>query len=136
MAIDGTWQRECRIGDVSDTGAKLTIRGSVDGIDTEEFFLVLSATGNAHRRCERIWLNGDEIGVRFLKERPAGTSWNGQMRGSGPFQRADHLGLALRPASPAGREAPGAVLESVVFVIFASSRAAYDSHRQRPDLRL
>jgi len=25
MGIDGTWQRECRIGDVSDTGAKLTI---------------------------------------------------------------------------------------------------------------
>jgi PilZ domain len=70
MAIDGTWQRECRIGDVSDSGARLTIRGSVDGIDMQEFFLVLTPTGNAHRRCERIWLNGDEIGVRFLKDQP------------------------------------------------------------------
>ena len=70
MAIDGTWQRECRIGDVSDTGAKLSVRGSVSDIDTHEFFLVLTPTGNAHRRCERIWLNGDEIGVRFLKEAP------------------------------------------------------------------
>lgn len=70
MAIDGTWQRECRIGDVSETGAKLTIRGSVSGIDIREFFLVLSATGNAHRRCERIWLQGDEIGVRFLRDQP------------------------------------------------------------------
>ena len=70
MAIDGTWQRDCRIGDVSDTGAKLWIHGSVDGIDLREFFLVLTATGNAHRRCERIWLSGDEVGVRFLKDRP------------------------------------------------------------------
>lgn len=68
MAIDGTWQRDCRIGDVSDTGAKLTIRGSIKDIDTHEFFLMLSPTGNAFRRCERIWVNGDEVGVRFLKE--------------------------------------------------------------------
>jgi hypothetical protein len=71
VAIDGTWQRECRIGDVSDTGARLTVHGSVSGINTREFFLMLSATGAAHRRCERVWLNGDEIGVRFLKELPA-----------------------------------------------------------------
>ncbi len=70
MAIDGTWQRDCKIGDVSDTGAKLTIHGSVDGVDTREFFLVLTPNGSAHRRCERIWLNGDEIGVRFLKDAP------------------------------------------------------------------
>jgi hypothetical protein len=68
MAIDGTWQRDCRISDVSETGAKLAILGAVSGIDTKEFFLVLSATGNAHRRCERVWLQGDEIGVRFLRD--------------------------------------------------------------------
>jgi PilZ domain len=71
MAIDGTWERDCRIGDVSDTGAKLSIRGSVDDIDTQEFFLVLTPTGSAHRRCQRIWINGDEVGVRFLKEAPS-----------------------------------------------------------------
>jgi hypothetical protein len=74
MAIDGTWQRECRIGDVSETGAKLTILGSISRIDTKEFFLVLSATGNAHRRCQRVWLNGDELGVRFLRDQPAQSS--------------------------------------------------------------
>ena len=68
MAIDGTWQRDCRIGDVSDIGAKLTLLGSTAGLDVREFFLMLSATGNAHRRCERIWVQGDEIGVRFLRE--------------------------------------------------------------------
>lgn len=71
MAIDGTWQRECRIGDVSDTGAKLKVRGSLDTIDTKEFFLVLSPTGKAFRRCERIWISGSEFGVRFLKDSPA-----------------------------------------------------------------
>ena len=70
MAIDGTWQRDCKIGDISDTGAKLGVNGSVAGIDLQEFFLVLTPSGNAHRRCERIWLNGDEIGVRFLKDMP------------------------------------------------------------------
>src|ERR1700761_3162062 len=72
MAIDGTWERECRIGDVSEVGAKLSINGSVNGIDTREFFLVLSTTGSAHRRCERVWLNGEEIGVRFLRDQPGG----------------------------------------------------------------
>jgi hypothetical protein len=71
MAIDGTWQRDCHIGDVSDTGAKLRIRGAINAIDTQEFFLMLSPTGNAFRRCERIWLDGDQIGVRFLKDLPA-----------------------------------------------------------------
>ena len=70
VAIDGTWQRDCKIGDVSDTGAKLKIQGSLVGIDMQEFFLVLTASGAAHRRCERIWLSGDEIGVRFLKDAP------------------------------------------------------------------
>ncbi len=70
VAIDGTWERDCRIGDVSDTGAKLTIDGVADGLDTREFFLVLTPGGTAHRRCERVWLNGDQVGVRFLKDMP------------------------------------------------------------------
>ena len=70
MAIDGTWQRDCKIADVSDTGAKLTIFGAVAGINMQEFFLMLTPNGNAHRRCERVWLSGDEIGVRFLKDKP------------------------------------------------------------------
>ena len=70
VAIDGTWQRDCKIGDVSDTGAKLTIYGTVAGINMQEFFLMLTPNGTAHRRCERVWLNGEEIGVRFLKDKP------------------------------------------------------------------
>jgi hypothetical protein len=67
MAIDGTWRRDCTMEDVSDSGAKLTIEGSVEGLHLKEFFLLLSSTGLAYRRCELAWVNGDQIGVNFLK---------------------------------------------------------------------
>lgn len=67
MAIDGTWRRDCTMEDVSESGAKLTIDGSVEGLHLKEFFLLLSSTGLAYRRCELAWINGDQIGVNFLK---------------------------------------------------------------------
>ena len=68
MGIDGTWRRECTMEDVSETGAKLTVEGSVEGLHLKEFFLLLSSTGLAYRRCELAWVNGDQIGVNFLKQ--------------------------------------------------------------------
>jgi hypothetical protein len=68
MAIDGTWRRECIMEDVSETGAKLTIEGSVEGLHLKEFFLLLSSTGLAYRRCELAWVNGNQIGVNFLRQ--------------------------------------------------------------------
>ena len=67
MGIDGTWRRECTMEDISETGAKLTVAGSVEGLHLKEFFLLLSSTGLAYRRCELAWVNGDQIGVNFLK---------------------------------------------------------------------
>jgi hypothetical protein len=67
MGIDGTWRRDCVMEDVSETGAKLTVDGSVEGLHLKEFFLLLSSTGLAYRRCELAWVNGDQIGVNFLK---------------------------------------------------------------------
>jgi hypothetical protein len=67
MGIDGTWRRECMMEDISETGAKLTVEGSVEGLQLKEFFLLLSSTGLAYRRCELAWVNGDQIGVNFLK---------------------------------------------------------------------
>jgi hypothetical protein len=67
MGIDGTWRRNCTIEDISETGAKLTVDGSVEGLHLKEFFLLLSSTGLAYRRCELAWVNGDQIGVNFLK---------------------------------------------------------------------
>src|SRR5260370_2384699 len=49
MGIDGTWRRDCIMEDVSETGAKLTVEGSVEGLHLKEFFLLLSPTGLAYR---------------------------------------------------------------------------------------
>ena len=69
MGIDGTWRRECTMEDVSESGAKLTIDGSVEGLHLKEFFLLLSSTGLAYRRCELVRVNGMEMDVQFLKGR-------------------------------------------------------------------
>jgi hypothetical protein len=66
VGLDGTWQRECMIDNVSDRGAKLTVDDSIEGLPLQEFFLVLSSTGLAYRRCRLAWVNGDQIGVAFL----------------------------------------------------------------------
>ena len=67
MAIDGTWRRDCQLNAVSDNDAILTVEGSIQGLNLKEFFLLLSSTGLAYRRCELSWVNGDQIGVTFLK---------------------------------------------------------------------
>lgn len=69
MAIDGTWRRPCALKEVSDSGATLFIEGSVQGLNLKEFFLLLSSTGLAYRRCEMGWMNGDQLGVNFLHRR-------------------------------------------------------------------
>ena len=33
----------------------------------KEFFLVLSTMGKAYRRCQLAWVNGNQVGVDFLK---------------------------------------------------------------------
>jgi hypothetical protein len=66
VAIDGTWRRQCLLRDVSATGAHLEIDGTTDVFQAKEFFLVLSSTGTAFRRCELVWINGLSVGVRFI----------------------------------------------------------------------
>ena len=67
MAIDGTWRRDCQLNSISDTDATLTVEGSIQGLNLKEFFLLLSSTGLAYRRCELVRVNGTEIDVQFLK---------------------------------------------------------------------
>ncbi len=69
MGIDGTWRRDCLLTAISDIDALLTVEGSVEGLSLKEFFLLLSSTGLAYRRCELVRVNGTEIDVQFLKER-------------------------------------------------------------------
>ncbi|WP_029584081.1 PilZ domain-containing protein [Bradyrhizobium sp. URHD0069] len=66
MGIDGTWRRDCTMIDVSQTGARLCVEGSLEGLDLKEFFLLLSSTGLAFRRCQMVRLDGDQIGIQFL----------------------------------------------------------------------
>jgi hypothetical protein len=67
MAIDGTWRRSCTMEDVSESGVRLTIADSIEKLNLKEFFLVLSSTGLAYRRCQLIRVNGNQIGASFVR---------------------------------------------------------------------
>jgi hypothetical protein len=67
MGIDGTWRRDCLLKAVSDNDAVLTVEGSIQGLNLKEFFLLLSSTGLAYRRCELVRVNGTEMDIQFLK---------------------------------------------------------------------
>ena len=69
MGVDGTWRRSCVLLDVSATGARLEVEGSLEVLQAHEFFLILSSTGLAFRRCELVRIDGSEVGVRFVAER-------------------------------------------------------------------
>jgi len=78
MAIDGTWRRNCQLNAISDNDATLTVDGSVQGLNLREFFLLLSSTGLAYRRCELVRINGSEMDIQFLrgknrKKKPGGS---------------------------------------------------------------
>jgi hypothetical protein len=66
MAIDGTWRRSCVVKDISDQGATLSAE-TIEGLNLKEFFLLLSSTGLAYRRCQLDSVNGTDILVAFLK---------------------------------------------------------------------
>jgi hypothetical protein len=79
MAIDGTWRRNCQIKAISDSDAVLNVEGSIQGLNLKEFFLLLSSTGLAYRRCELVRVNGSEMNIQFLqvkgkRSRPGGAS--------------------------------------------------------------
>jgi hypothetical protein len=67
VANDGSWQRDCRVLDISQTGAKIAIDRAA--ALPRDFILALSAKGSAMRRCEVVWVLGGQLGVRF--ERPS-----------------------------------------------------------------
>jgi hypothetical protein len=67
MAIDGTWRRNCQLNAISDNDAVLTVEGSIQGLNLKEFFLLLSSTGLAYRRCELVRVNGAEMDIQFIK---------------------------------------------------------------------
>lgn len=69
MGIDGTWRRSCRVLEISESGAILQVEQSIEGLALNEFFLLLSSTGLAYRRCQLAKVNGDEVEVNFLRSK-------------------------------------------------------------------
>src|SRR5438045_6179545 len=72
MAIDGTWRRSCVLKGISSVDAELTLEGSIEGLNLKEFFLLLSSTGLAYRRCELVRvdrkstrLNSSHLGISY-----------------------------------------------------------------------
>jgi hypothetical protein len=86
MSIDGTWRRDCTLNAISDTDAILTVEGSIQGLHLKEFFLLLSSTGLAYRRCELVRVNGAEMDVQFLQGKNSG-----RKKRSGPASNQDAL---------------------------------------------
>ncbi|OSI76946.1 MULTISPECIES: PilZ domain-containing protein [Bradyrhizobium] len=82
MGVDGTWRRTCILLDASGSGAKLEVEGSVEPLKAQEFFLVLSSTGLAFRRCELIWVDGAQVGVQFVIGKAKGTIAEKRLVGS------------------------------------------------------
>lgn len=70
MALDGTWRRDCVMQNASDGGARLIVDGSLEGLELGEFFLLLSSMGLVYRRCRTARLQGNEIGIEFIKMAP------------------------------------------------------------------
>jgi len=66
MGVDGTWRLSCTLIDISQSGAKLELEGSAKVLQAKEFFLLLSSIGLAFRRCELVWIDGVQVGVRFV----------------------------------------------------------------------
>src|SRR3954452_14900883 len=75
MGSDGTWRRSCVLLDISQSGAKIEVEGTLDVLRAKEFFLLLSSTGLADRRCDLVWVDGTPAGVHFVtadvKRKPA-----------------------------------------------------------------
>ncbi len=57
------------MGDVSQTGTRLTVSDGIDGLDLREFLLLLTPTGLVSRRCELVRADGDQLQVRFILAR-------------------------------------------------------------------
>ena len=67
VAINGTWRRRCELKEISSSAACL--KGPLDGISDNEFFLLLWTNGFLCRRCKVASVNDSEVGVRFMLSR-------------------------------------------------------------------
>ncbi|MFZ3361168.1 MAG: PilZ domain-containing protein [Xanthobacteraceae bacterium] len=68
VLADGADLANCRIIDISGTGARLEVT-NLDAVP-EQFFLVLSYDGRSRRQCSVVWRSEKTIGVEFVPDCP------------------------------------------------------------------
>jgi hypothetical protein len=68
VALDGTWSSDCTMLDASEGGVLLQLDKPPDPSTVGEFFLSLTKTGKAFRRCELSWISDGRIGARFVTQ--------------------------------------------------------------------
>jgi PilZ domain len=68
VADDGSWMYPCEIFDVSVGGARLAVYCPSQTSLPGQFLLQLSEISQIGRSCELAWQQGNEIGVRFVRE--------------------------------------------------------------------
>jgi hypothetical protein len=61
---DGAQARTCRLWDVSDAGARITVDQPNDV--PAEFSLIISLDGTLRRRCRVIWRSDEQIGACYV----------------------------------------------------------------------
>jgi hypothetical protein len=55
----------CKLFDVSEVGARIEVEDATPIPD--QFMLLLSSNGAAHRACQVVWRNSNQLGVKFVK---------------------------------------------------------------------
>lgn len=67
IGIDGTWQKRCRIEDISDSGARIKVFQPIGArMRNEEFFLVVTGDAKVRRRSKLVWAKNTSAGVIFV----------------------------------------------------------------------
>jgi len=65
LGLDGVTFGDCKLFNVSSSGAKLTLRGETQVPD--EFVLLLAQDGSVQRQCKVKWRTDTDIGVQFVR---------------------------------------------------------------------
>jgi hypothetical protein len=68
IADDQSWTYPCEIFDVSVGGARLAIYCPPQTPLPQQFMLQLSEVTHTNRLCEVAWRQGNEVGVRFVRD--------------------------------------------------------------------
>ena len=66
LALEPGQLHGCALSDMSDTGARIDVEDSKTIPD--RFLLLLSANGNAKRKCRVVWRKPRQVGVKFERK--------------------------------------------------------------------